>query len=252
MMATMTTTSTFPRSSSNGLLAWSIQASSGPTAGAIWCEVRSTCASRGDFRNLETDDQGYRELDARRRSIVDAPWTWVRQVHGNWVVEVGEPGEHAGETADGAWTSALGAPLAVTTADCAPVVLVAEEAVAVVHAGWRGLEAGIIERAGRHLRASGAEPVAAILAPCIGPERYAFGREDLARLAAIYGPSVAAETTDGQPALDMTAAVAAACERAGWVPPARPPSTSGDEFFSHRTRVDRGRQATVAWLRRVS
>ena len=42
-------------------------------------------------------------------------------------------------------TTTVGCPLVVTTADCAPVVLVAERGVAVAHAGWRGLVAGTID-----------------------------------------------------------------------------------------------------------
>ena len=86
-------------------------------------------------------------LAARRRAVVDLPWTWLRQVHGAAVVTVGTPGEHAGAEADAAVTATTGAALAVHTADCAPVVLLGEGAVGVVHAGWRGVAGGILPEA---------------------------------------------------------------------------------------------------------
>ena len=75
-----------------------------------------------------------------------------------------------------------------------------------------------------------------------------FGAADLAVVTARYGSAVGAETERGTPALDVPATVAAACVAAGWPAPERPACTSGPGFFSHRTRGDRERQTTVAWL----
>lgn len=198
----------------------------------------------GDFRVREPQP----DLSQRRKAIHPAPWSWIRQVHGADLLAVNEPGEHGGATADGLVTTASGCPIAVTTADCAPVVLVAERGVAAVHAGWRGLLAGIVEDAGRQLATIGGSPVATLLGPCIGPEDYEFGAADLDLMRHRFGPQVVGATAGGRPALDVPAAVAAACERAGWPAPARPPSTSDPRWFSHRTRGDEGRQTAVAWL----
>ncbi len=216
--------------------------------GGLRFRIRSTGVSDGDFAVTVTDDASRAALEARRRAIVDAPWTWLRQVHGNTVVRVDEPGQHAGVTADGALTSRFGVPIAVTTADCAPVVLVADTAVAVVHAGWRGALAGIVERAADQLLEAGGRPVACVLGPCIGPADYEFGIDDLDRIAAVYGDGVRSSTADGRPALDLATLVGAACRRAGWPTPGVPPSTADPRWFSHRTRGDRGRQTTVAWI----
>ncbi len=62
-------------------------------------------------------------VERRRRALVEAPWTWLRLEHGATVVHVVEPGDNAGANADAAVTSTAGAPLSVTTADCAPVVM---------------------------------------------------------------------------------------------------------------------------------
>ena len=206
--------------------------------------ARFTAVADGDFRVVDAEPG----LAERRAGLVDRPWSWIRQVHGNDVLQVRAPGDHAGAEADGLFTTEADCPIAVTTADCAPVLLVAERGAAVVHAGWRGLEAGIIEQAGTALRSAAGEPMAAILGPCIGPEAYEFGRSELDQLVERYGPGVESSTADGALALNVPAAVGAACEAAGWSAPEVPPCTSDERWFSHRTRADHGRQTLVAWL----
>ncbi len=188
-------------------------------------------------------------LDQRRRSIIDHPWTWLRQVHGPEVVHVETPGQWAGTEADGALTSTPGCPIAIMTADCAPVVFVSEAGVAVVHAGWKGIVSGVISQAVTQLRSLHGEPVATLLGPCINPGAYEFGADDLRAATDLFGSDVEGRTAWDTPALDVPQAVAIACEKAGWPPPAiAVPCTSGDDWFSHRTRTDTGRQATVAWI----
>ena len=203
-----------------------------------------TDAADGDFRVVDPVPG----LDERRRRVADGPWSWLRQVHGDEVHRVTEPGQHAGRPGDALWTTESGCPIAVMTADCAPVVLVAEGGVATVHAGWRGLVAGIVERAAAELNEAAGPPVTTLLGPCIGPSAYRFGSDDLATVVARYGPEVAATTDRGEPALDVPAGVAAACLAAGWPAPPVPACTSDARWFSHRTRGDRARQTAVAWI----
>ena len=162
------------------------------------------------------------DVARRRAEVVDAPWTWVHQVHGTTVLEVTEPGEHAGAEADGLITISAGCPIAVTTADCSPVVLAADAGVAVVHVGWRGLEGGIVESAGTRLKALAGDPVDAFVGPCIHPERYEFGDAELQRLADRYGSAVVSTTHDGKPALDMPAALTEACHVMNTASPVAP------------------------------
>ena len=177
-------------------------------------------------------------------------WVWLRQVHGARVVTVDEAPDEPPE-ADAAVTSVPGLPLAVVTADCAPVVLAARDAVGVVHAGHRGLAAGVVEAAVGALRAIGGGPISAYLGPCIRPGAYEFGTEDLDRIAAVLGPAVVARTVEGAPALDVPAAVSAALARVGVDAPsdcgACTATTPG--YFSHRRDGATGRQVTVAVLR---
>lgn len=213
--------------------------------GGLVAEVRFTDATDGDFRVRDP----HPDLAAARAAIVDRPWSWIRQVHEATVLDVEHPGHRAGDEADGLLTTVVGCPIAVTTADCAPVVLVAERGVAVIHAGWRGLEAGIVEDAGRRLTESAGRPVEAVVGPSIGPEAYEFGRAELDRMIARFGRQVESRTETGTAALDVPAAVAAACRTAGWPEPARPDCTSDPRWFSHRARGDLGRQTAVVWLR---
>lgn len=188
-------------------------------------------------------------LTARRRAIVDAPWTWLRQVHGARVVTVTEPGEHAGTEADAAVTAVPGAVVAVHTADCAPVLLVADGAVGVVHAGWRGLAAGVIEAAAAALSDLGHPASAAVLGPCIRPRCYEFDGPELDLVAERYGPTVRSRTSAGAPALDVAAGVAAACRALGLeLVDAGTCTACSPVHWSYRARGDAGRQALVAWV----
>lgn len=190
-------------------------------------------------------------LAARRRAVVPGPWTWLRQVHGAEAVTVTGPGEHAGAAADAAVTAVPGAVLAVTTADCAPVVLVGDGAIGVAHAGWRGLEAGVVAATVEALAALGHPPRRAVIGPCIRAPRYAFGPADLDRLARRWGDAVRATTADGAPALDLAAGVRAALAEEGIHDVADDGSCTAsdpDRYWSHRARGEAGRIATVAWL----
>lgn len=73
----------------------------------------------------------------------------AHQVHGAAVRHhgPGDGGLHLAEACDGHATASPGVLLAVTTADCVPVFAVdpARRAVALLHAGWRGAAAGILE-----------------------------------------------------------------------------------------------------------
>ena len=190
------------------------------------------------------------EVDARRRAVKDAAWTWLRQVHGDTVVTVAGPGREAGAKADASLTAAGGCVLAVLTADCAPVALVSREGVvAAVHAGWRGLVAGVIERAVEAARELGATDLRAVLGPCIHAECYEFGAGDLDAVASALGEEVRGQTADGRPALDVPKAVAAALKRAGVteVDDVDECTACGGDYFSWRARGELARQAMVVW-----
>jgi YfiH family protein len=192
------------------------------------------------------------DVEARRRAVVDLPWTWLRQVHGTDVVRVARPGDGAGMRADAAVTAAPGAALAVLTADCAPVALASPEGViGVAHAGWRGVLAGVVEATVEEMRALGATEVRAVVGPCIHPGCYAFGAAELEAVAARLGDSVRGVTSTGETALDLPAAVRAALTNAGIAPEHQAAidvcTACSAEHFSWRARKEQQRQAAVVW-----
>ena len=191
-------------------------------------------------------------LARRRAGIVAEPWTVLRQVHGAAVVTVQKAGDHAGAEADAAVTRARRAPLAILTADCAPIAFASPEGViGVAHAGWRGLLAGVVENTVAAMRELDATDVHAAVGPCIRPECYEFGPSELDDVASRLGESVRATASSGRPALDLPAAVWSAFRRAGV---GRSLAVGGctaceaDQWFSHRARGQVERHALVAWV----
>lgn len=187
-------------------------------------------------------------LAARLRTGADDPreWVWLRQVHGHEVVTVATAPTDV-PAADAVVTTAVGLPLVVLTADCAPVALASPGGVAVVHAGWPGLEQGVLGAAVDALRAVAPGPVTAWLGPCVHPARYEFGADLLARLVDRLGPEVASTTDAGTPALDIPAAVRVSLERAGveQLTDVDVCTATSPDHFSHRGDGVTGRQAVV-------
>lgn len=205
---------------------------------------RFTASGDGDLAPGSTG------IERRRQAVASGAWTWLRQAHGAAVVVVEQPGEHAGVRADAAVTTVPGAILAVTVADCAPVALLADGAVGVVHAGWRGLRAGVVQAAVDALRRLSAGPVHAVIGPCIRPRCYEFDDAELASVARVLGEGVRARTADGRPALDVGAAVRLALATEGvhdWTDDGVCTACS-PVHWSHRRDGDRRRQALVAAL----
>ncbi|MGI8777023.1 MAG: polyphenol oxidase family protein [Acidimicrobiales bacterium] len=190
------------------------------------------------------------DVAARRRAVVDLPWTWLRQVHGDRVIRVVGPGSAAGSTGDAAVTAGAGCALAVLTADCAPVAFASAEGVSgVAHAGWAGLAAGILERTVDAMVDLGASAVTAVVGPCIRAECYEFGSDDLDRVARRVGPAVRARAGSGAPALDLAAGVKVALARVGVedVDDLGSCTACSPGWYSWRARGERERQATVVW-----
>jgi YfiH family protein len=219
-----------------------------PIATGTTVVVVATGKRDGDLRV----DGPAAELGRRRRALADRPWAWLRQVHGAEVVRA-VPGDlPEGVEADAVVGDLDEVVLAVHTADCAPVALVGRRTgvIGAVHAGWRGLVAGVVERAVAEVRAGGEDDVVAFVGPCIDAAHYEFGVDDLDLVAARYGDGVRSATADGRPALDLRAGVRAALEATGVrsieVSPMCTASAS-DELFSHRARSERGRQGLLVW-----
>jgi len=174
-----------------------------------------------------------------------------RQVHGNHVAiaQAPTPQESAPEDADGQVTADCGLAPMVLTADCLPVALGGEGAVAMLHAGWRGLAGGVLEEGVRMLREAGASgPIDAAIGPGAGPCCYQVGEEVQGAFAS-YG-----ELARRGQKLDIKAIARQQLERAevervhdvGLCTICSDPAL----FYSHRRDHGlTGRQAGIAWLK---
>jgi YfiH family protein len=214
-------------------------------------ELRATTRTEGDLAVAGPPS----DLAARRAAVVDRPWVWSRQVHGRDVVVVAEsedPAARTGIEADAIVTARADIALAVHGADCAIVGLWSPEGViGAAHAGWRGLEAGVISAAADRMRDLGATSLSAVAGPCIGPECYEFGADGLAHLEQRLGPEARGVTSWGTPALDVPAALASSLASAGvrqLAPPTACTACAAGTHWSYRARGEHGRQALVVWL----
>jgi polyphenol oxidase len=166
-----------------------------------------------------------------------------RQVHSN-VVRRAEPGVR-GEPGDGLWTDESDLPVLAFAADCLPIALVRDDvdrpAAGVVHAGWRGLLAGIVAAG---VAAVGKEARACV-GPAIGPCCYEVGPEVSEPFAAAFGADVVRDRR-----LDLRIAAERALRAAGAVEVEHVDLCTAchpELLFSHRrTGKPRGVQGVIA------
>lgn len=180
-------------------------------------------------------------IDARKVAI-------GRQVHGaELITHYGppEPPRYAGEDgdppeADGHVLTAPGIAALAFVADCLPIVMAGSGGAAVVHGGWRGMAAGIVERAAVAVKAR-----EMVIGPGIGRCCYEVGEEVLSAFSGLE------EASDGR-MLDLAVVATALARRAGVEQIAvcgLCTRCNQELFFSHRREGPRtGRQAGFGWL----
>lgn len=147
-------------------------------------------------------------LDA---GLEGAPVAFASQVHGATVLRA-ESGGMVGE-ADALWTDVPGLMLAMRTADCVPIVMACDGAVAAIHAGWRGLAAGVIDATVRVLSSRG--PHHAVVGPSICCDCYEVGEEVVRGLAQWTPESTFVDRSRSKPHVDAAAAAVAQLRAAG-------------------------------------
>jgi YfiH family protein len=218
--------------------------------------------SHGPYASLNlgrlTDDRP--DAVARNRAALEGQLEvalgFTHQVHGPEVHELSpaswarnaadEPGSLP--RADGQLTVHPGLAPAVLTADCLAIAVSGEGAVAMLHAGWKGLATGVIAAGVAALRTAGAEgPLSAAVGPGAGPCCYEVGEEvhgafhdrpdQVHRGANLDLPAIARH--------DLEAAGVATVHELGLCTICSDPAL----FFSHRRDHGvTGRQAGIAWL----
>jgi YfiH family protein len=153
-----------------------------------------------------------------------------------------------GEHADGLWTDEPGLPLLAMSADCLPIAVARADtstpAVAVLHAGWRGLLAGIVAEG---TEALGDGVLTAAIGPAIGPCCYEVGEEVAAPFRERFGDDVVREGR-----LDLWTSAERALRAAGVQRVDRFDRCTACEpetFFSHRRDAGcTGRQGVIAYV----
>lgn len=200
---------------------------------------------RGPFH-----ERGRRERD-RLCEQLDLRWLCAsRQVHGVTVQRVtGDLAAHArgGQPveidADGHATALRELGVMVLVADCLPVIIGSEGAVAAVHAGWRGLAGGVLEEGVRAVRQlGGGGEIAAVVGPGARGCCYEVGEE----VHSTFGNA----HRDGRN-LDLAAIARDRLQGAGveHVEDAGVCTICDERLFSHRREgLAAGRQAGIAWL----
>jgi YfiH family protein len=223
-----------------------------PSGYAVVFSTRLGGVSEGPFESLNlgrmTGDDVER-VDENRRVLcaeiaADAETLALnRQVH-SALVHRAEAGAR-GEPGDGLWTDQPGQPILAMSADCLPIALARAEgdapAVAVLHAGWRGLLAGIVgvgvETLGGRLQAA--------IGPAIGPCCYEVGEDVSEPFTAAFGRDVLRGRK-----LDLWSAAERALNAAGVDEVLRTDLCTACNpglFFSHRrTGKPRGVQGVIA------
>jgi YfiH family protein len=219
----------------------------GSTGGLAGAYELEDGAGRPDF-------EGHRPPDGARRLVVgvyeckDSARRPVSEVYGRH-----DSARQPALEADGHAVAAPAIAAMVLTADCIPVVLGAEGAVAALHAGWRGLANGVLEEGVRALREVGGKgEVSALVGPCAGACCYEVGEE----VHGAFGGVPIDDRRDRRSAsngrlIELRAIAHERLLAAGvaHVQDVAACTICDERYFSHRREgVRAGRQGAVAWL----
>jgi YfiH family protein len=222
--------------------------------------TRAGGVSGGEYASMNlgnrSGDDEARVAENRRIASAHMPSAprWMAQVHGAEVADLDRLGEGDVPRADAAMASTPRRVAAVLTADCLPVFLAERggKRVAVAHAGWRGLAAGVLENTVAALGGEAGE-IVAWMGPAIGPGAFevgaevkeAFERVDSAAASA-FKPHV-----PGKFMADLYALARQRLGRAGVT------AVGGggfctyretDRFFSYRRARNSGRMGAFIWI----
>lgn len=240
--------------------AWILPDWPAPARVRAFATTRAGGVSDGEYASMNLGASGGDALDnvARNRAIVREHLPqeprWLAQVHGTDVADLDLPPTARIDRADAAVTGVAGRVAVVLTADCMPVFFCdrAGTRVAVAHAGWRGLSAGVLERT---LAALGTDPaqVLAWMGPAIGPRAFEVGPEvkEAFERADPQAASAFAPHVPGKFMADLYALARRRLELAG-VHEVHGGGfctfTDAARFFSYRRIRQSGRMGAFIWL----
>ena len=220
--------------------------------------TRTGGVSSGSFASLNLGDSvgddpdNVAENRQRLQTRLPSPPRWLRQVHGNVVVDAAQVTMPV--AADGSVATVAATVCAVMAADCLPVLLCdrAARVVAAAHAGWRGLCSSVLENTVQAMRTTPGE-LMAYLGPAIGPDAFEVGDEVLAAFVEQDPQAASAfrKHLKGKWFADLFMLARQRLRAAGvtsvyggtdctYSDPAR--------FFSHRRDKVSGRMAALIWI----
>ena len=247
----------------------------GPAVGACM-STRQGGVSQAPFDSFNLRPSGLRGdalddpaavLENHRRwaaAMAPARPVWLDQVHGTRVVRVGAADINGADgpfhAADASVTTEPGVACTVLVADCLPVLMAAPDgrAVGAAHAGWRGLQGGVVEACLAQLcLAARCRPdeVAVWLGACIGPDAFEVGDEVRQAFIDVHPADSAHWRPTGTPGkwwADLPALARARLRRQGvqqvsgghWCT-----HSDASRFFSFRRDRVTGRMAASVWIR---
>lgn len=177
---------------------------------------------------------------------------WLHQVHGTQAVLAEQA--QAVTTADAAYTYQANIVCGVLTGDCLPLLICNRQAtvVAAIHAGWKGLLAGVIEATIDKIESANSD-LLVWLGPAIGPQAFEVGAEVLQQFVAVDPNAAAAfySKDNGRYRADIYHLARQRLQQCG-VDQIYGGNfcTYEDEqrFFSYRRDVKTGRMASIIWL----
>ncbi len=209
-------------------------------------EFLLTNASAGDFAAPSEPQLAAITAEC---GIGPSHWAQDEQVHGANVTIVAGSGETAPFTqpADGQATARSDVLCAVRTADCLAVLLAGENAVAAVHAGWRGLSGGVVANGVEAIRALGAAATVAVIGPGARGCCYEVGDEIIAAFSSYPSAFTSGRKLDLAAVAreQLTAAGVSTIYDCGICTICSP----SDDFFSYRRdHGQTGRMLGAAWL----
>ena len=224
------------------------------------CTTRRGGVSQAPFASLNLGlHVGDREADVEqnRKRLVDelalpAEPCWINQTHGVAVVTLES---HSGRNADAAITRQPGCVAVVMTADCLPILLCdrAGSEVAAVHAGWRGLQAGVIQSTLAAM-SSPSTQLLAWIGPGITQPNFEVGDEVYA--AFVDADCVAAgyfsANRPGHWLCDLPGLAERVLRHAGVSEVMVAPHCSyrdAEQFYSYRRESTCGRMASLIWIK---
>ena len=224
------------------------------------CTTRDGGSSKGYYRSMNLADHVQDDVQSvsRNRALLQKkldlirPPHWLQQVHSTKIIDLDQP--QLDREADGSTTRRSGTACVVMTADCLPVLLTDTEGkrIMAIHAGWRGLADGILEKGVQQFSAN--MEILAWLGPAIGPDMFEVGGEVIEQLSTdIPGntdwyrslPESNKYLVDLYKLASYRLQLAGVTEVAGGGY-----CTFSDEkrFYSYRRQGDCGRMATLIWL----